>query len=792
MRFIKWFVFILIAVAIIALTVVYYLLQRSVPQYQGSVVLAGLYDEVDVHFDDYGIPVIQAQNAHDAYFALGYQMASERLFQMEMIRRVGKGELAEVIGPRALSSDVFFRTLGVHIHARKSADDFIETGSPEAVAECQSFVDGINHFIANNHPPFEFVLAGIPMRAFGNDDLFALAGYMAWSFSLAVQTDLLAAELAAKHGAEWLNGTVLSAHELGPHHPVCNPFETEIISTFPDFLGELGIPSFSGSNAWAVSGEKSASGKPLLCNDTHIGYGIPQVWYEATLVYPGFQLAGHFLPGIPYALVGHSDRHAWGLTMFENDDIDFYIEAFDDSGNFTFDLGNYAPVTREERIAIKGEKDTLFSVVSSRHGTLINGAVETLDDHPLMAMHWEFLRGRNRLLSAFRDMNRAGSLEAFERGPRNIHAPGLNVVYADADNNIAWWACARLPIRPKGVHAKLPSDGRMSGNDYQGYLPFESNPQCINPVEGFVYSANEQPEQIDSIYVAGYYVPPTRSKRIARLLSEEDQWNTAMMRSLLTDVINDDDADISAKFADALASADLETEALQAAANVFPWNGSYEIDQSAPVLFQPLQVATIKRAMLNYMSESQFSRLATTHWFRRWMIMAMLTSDHAIWDIPDTPNREQMSDHLKGVFPSVCARVFEIHGTDPQKWEWGKAHTYSPRHPFGDIPIIGFLFNANAMPIAGSNETICQAGFTPTTEAEVNARYGAQMRNIIDFSDVHAAESITPVGQSGHLLSAHYRDQLQRYASGEFRKQRLAAGIEDRHLRLVPEASVEK
>lgn len=786
MRIVKRSLITLFILVIFALTGGYFIAKSRVPAYSGVQTIAGLADSVLVHFDAHGIPHIEGKNAADTYFALGYIMASERLFQMEMIRRLGKGQLAEVIGEKALSSDVFFRTIGIGRHARQSADDFMKSGEPEAVAECTAFLEGINAFVHTGKRPLEFMLASIPMREFEPDDLFTLAGYMAWSFSLAVQTDLLASELAERHGTEWLEHTGLDEPELLSQHPVCNPSESDIISTFPDYMGELGIPAFSGSNAWAVAPSKSASGKAILCNDTHIGYGIPQVWYEACIAYPGFVLYGNFLPGIPYALVGHSATHAWGLTMFENDDIDFFYETTDDSGLIVFNLGHYAADSLAERIAVKGMADTVISVVNTRHGVVMNDAVSTLTSEPLVAMHWEYLRGRNRLLQAFRSMNRARTLDRFAKGLELIHAPGLNVVYADMADNIGWWAAARLPIRPEGVHPKLPSDGSMSGNAHLGYLPFDRNPQCVNPEIGFVYSANERPEPVDDLFVPGYYVPPTRGERISTLLEAEQRWDQEKMKRLLLDVVNTHDAEISALLAPELQLRFGSDPTMSPYVSLFSWNGRYAIEEVTPVLYQPLQVALMHQALSNYMSQVQFQRLITTHWFRRWMIIALLDHDHMIWDIPGTIEHERLPDHLEKVFPEVVASVVSVHGKDTSKWQWGNAHRYAPKHPFNDVPLIGRWLSASPLPMAGSNETISQAGFTPSLSSISEVRYGAQMRIVIDFNDIDASESIAPVGQSGHRLSQHYADQLPDYVAGRYRAQRLTPRAGERKLVLLP------
>lgn len=786
MRWIKYALLTLLIITAVVSVYFWNYARTRVPLYEGQVNLAILDDSVRVQFDAHGIPHITAQSAADAYRALGYIQASERLFQMELVRRVGKGELAEVIGRDALESDVFFRTAGVVRHARQSASDLIEGGDPEALAECRAFLEGVNAFIDEGKMPLEFKLADIPMTEFALEDIYAIAGYMAWSFALAAQTDFLATELSRQHPEGWLNDMGLDGADLGPYHPVCNEYLYETDFDFPDFLGKSGVPTFSGSNAWAVCSRMSTSGKPILCNDTHIGYGVPQVWYEAALTYPGFALYGNFLPGIPYALVGHTPHHAWGLTMFENDDIDFYREQVNPDGSFVIDQETYQPESFEERISVKGEADTSLVVLVGRHGPIMNGALNTPDDISNIAMRWEYTRGRNHLLEAFRGLNRAPSIDRFMKSAERIHAPGLNIVYADTAENIAWWACARLPIRPKGVNSKMLIDGSTTATEYLGYYPFSGNPQCINPAEGYVYSANEQPDAIDSVFTPGYYVPPSRSKRIANALGERVDWDREKMQALLLDVINEDEGEIARSLFVLLKGNDALNALEQEAAALLDWDGSYDLQAAAPVLYQPLQVALLRSAMQDKMSPNQFDRFRTTHWMRRLMLIALRDAQHPVWDVSTTDGREYLDYHLNLVFPSVVERVADAHGKHPSKWTWGEAHTWQPKHPFHQIPLVGAWLNSDSYAMAGSNETISQSGFTPSDDPTYIGRYGAQMRIVIDLAAPEHAVSVSPVGQSGHKLSKFYNDQAALYASGQFRPQSIQSTADTPSLYLVP------
>lgn len=786
-KFLLYFLLIVLLLLAGAAGYFYYLADSRVPLYEGEHQLPGLESSVEVSFDAFGIPHIKGERASDVYHAFGYLVASERLFQMEMIRRLGKGELAEVFGERAVESDRFFRTVGIGEHAKRSAYDLQAFGDSLILEECEAFLSGINRFIEEGEAPLEFVLAGIPLRRYELDDLYTLAGYMAWSFALAVQTDLLATELSLQHPVGWLEDMGLDATELGPFTAPCNEGIEEGLMNFPDFFGAMGVPAFQGSNAWALAPSKTENGKAMLCNDTHIGYGIPQVWYEASLQWPGAELYGNFIPGIPYALVGHSYGHSWGLTMFENDDIDFYREYPNEDGLLLFDESSYEVERREEVIKVKGEeKDIELTVKLSRHGPIINDVIPSLSSSNPVSMRWEYVQGRNRLLEAFRGINFSPSLEAFQRHLPLIHAPGLNVIYADSSDNIARWSCARLPIRPQHVNPKTVIDGSRSRNEITGFLPFDRNPQCVNPPSGFVHSANEQPDAVDSLFVPGYYVPPSRAKRISKLLDERNSWNAADMKTLLLDVVNEDDAMIAAGLY-ALLQEDADGEGYPSdCMALLQWDGSYAADASSPVLFQALQVRLLASGMRDKMSPEQFDRFCKTHWMRRLLIIALSDPRHKVWDISTTSEVEDLSHHLRKVFPELCEELKESYGDEPGVWRWGSSHTWGPSHPLKDIPLIGNWLSLEERPMAGSNETISQSGYYPSGSVKRKAHFGAQMRIVLDFSDVDASESVTPVGQSGHRLSPHYSDQVELYASGRFRPQSIQAPMGSKTLVLKP------
>jgi penicillin G amidase len=769
MIWIKRILFTLLFLLAVALGTGYYLFNKAVPTYEGQLELSILDEDVDVLFDNHGIPHINAQSAADGYKALGYLMASERLFQMEMLRRVGSGTLSEIIGDKGLKADLFFRTSGLPVTSRNHAAIFLKQGNPEHIIECQSFIVGINTFIDEGNLPIEFTLAGIEPLHFSIEDLYYTAGYMAYSFALAAQTDLLATELQQEHGYDWTVG-------LGLHGDVLPPFNQSCVDTIPDagsipnVLEELGIPVFTGSNAWALNSSKTTTGNAILCNDTHIGFGIPQVWYEADLSFGDFSFYGNFIPGVPYALVGHNLHHAWGLTMFENDDIDFYRIRESEEG-YLFNDNEQRYTIRSEVIEIKDRSDTTIEVKETLHGPIMNGAIAALSTLPTVSMRWEYLLGENKLMEAFRGMAHATNLPDFETSLAYIHAPGLNVVYADTADHIGWWACARLPERPIGTDSKMIIYGADSSTYITSYRPFTSNPHCVDPESGFVSTANEQPITPDSLYIPGYYVPPARAMRIKEILNERNDWDVEGMKKMMLDVVNPFDAQLASGLKEILKKEQTWTDFEKGCLTLLDWDGSYDIANPSPVLFQPLQVALMRQGLKDEMSPSQFDRFCETHYMRRACVVAISNAQHPMWDVTTTSELETMEDHVVLVFKDVTSRLAQEYGNNPSSWKWGDMHRWQPTHPFGELPLIGGLLNSEEFPVYGGNETISQFGYTPTDKLHVKARFGAQMRIVIDMNSIADSWSVTPCGQSGHRLSPHYLDQSELYVNKQFRAQ---------------------
>jgi penicillin amidase len=404
---------VLLTLLLIAIAAGIWHARTKLPQRSGTLLMQNLTAPVTVAYDERGVPHIRAGNEPDLYRALGYVHAQDRLFQMELTRRLARGELAEILGPKLLDTDRLFRTLGLRAHA----DAYVTRMDPSSPSyqALTAYLDGINQYQALRSAPVEFELLDIPKRPFTPADTVAVSGYLAYSFAAALRTEPLLTFVRDKLGPEYLKVFDLEWEPLGVVGPLAERGPTRRMNARDwqsldrvarlslDSLDLAGVPPFAGSNAWAVSGRLTGSGKPLLAGDPHIGYSAPAVWYEAHLSAPGFELYGHHIALNPVALLGHNRQFGWSLTMFQNDDMDLVAEKTNPANPNQVEVhGQWVDLqTRQETIAVKGAPPVQFTVRRSPHGPIINELfADGLPKTPV-AIWWTYLESDNPILDAF-------------------------------------------------------------------------------------------------------------------------------------------------------------------------------------------------------------------------------------------------------------------------------------------------------------------------------------------------------------------------------------------------------
>ena len=790
-RILKTVVTVAAAALLVAGAVAVWYLHGKQPQRSGTQALTGLQGPVEVRYDERGVPHIRAANEADLYRALGYVQAQDRLFQMEMARRLARGELAEILGPKLLDVDRLFRTLGI----RARADTYlqrIDTQSP-AYRALLAYLDGVNQFQDSHPAPIEFDVLGIPKRPFTPQDTLSVAGYLAYSFASALHTEPAMTHIRDKLGPAYLKMFDLDWHPEGVDtpSPVARLGERDwhnlnrVALASQQVRDNTWAPPFEGSNAWVVSGRRTASGKPLLAGDPHIGFSAPAVWYEAHLSAPGLELYGHFQPLNPLALLGHNQQFGWSMTMFQNDDMDLVAEKSNAANaNQVWHQGRWVDLqVREETITVKGAPPVQLVLRRSPHGPIITDAFrDSLGTTPV-ALWWAFLETDNPILDAFYDLNRADTLDKARAAANKIHAPGLNVVWANAAGDIAWWAAARLPRRPAGVNPTFILDGSAPESDKPGFHPFSDNPQEENPARGYIVSANHQPKPPSGVLVPGYYHLPDRVQQInSRLRNDAVRWDSTNTQSLQLDsqtAYGPRTLRILLPLLRDVVTSPAERALLEQLAS---WDGHHDIALTAPTIFTQLQYSLASMAMTDEMGTVQFKNLLGTRSLDQALPRLLADAASPWWDDRSTPAVETRADTLKKVWRHAIDHLNTTLGADPAQWTWGRAHTLTHNHPLGQQKPLDRLFSIGPFAAPGGRE-IPNAMGSSIGPAPWAVTYGPSTRRIIDFADAGQSLGINPVGQSGVLFDAHYSDQALRYMAGGYVRQWLKPGDVAAHTR---------
>ncbi|MBW8198223.1 penicillin acylase family protein [Flagellimonas abyssi] len=746
------------------------------PDYSGEKKLPGISNEVTTYFDSYGIPHIYAENEADALKALGYVHAQDRLWQMELLRRVAKGRLSEVFGKDMIGTDKFFLSLGIADHTKETVAS-LATDS-ETIVLAEAYLDGVNEFLKQGPTPIEFYLTGIDKEPFTIEDVYNAVGYMAFSFAMAHKTDPLLTSMRNKLGDEYMKDLAISSDTSTVwiknfKGEVTDTLGTNITASVNTALSKLPIPQFEGSNSWVIAPQKTKNGKVILANDPHIGFAQPSVWYEAHISTPTYEKYGYHLAGVPFPLLGHNRNLAYGLTMFENDDIDFYYEETHPSDSTKYKTAegwkDYEFVNKT--IKVKDGEDVSFTYKKTHHGPVLNNIADQISEEKPVAMSWIYTKPKNMVMHALYGLSHASNMKEFKNALPNIHAPGLNVMYGDAQGNVAWWATAKLYEMPDILSTKFILDGTSGKEEPLRYLDFSENPMAENPPWNYVYSANNQPDSIAGMLYPGYYLPENRAKRIVQLLDAKDDWDRESISEMILDVTSPVNTDVVTELIKLFDVSNLNNEQLVLLDSMKNWNGEYRLKSISPVIYHRTLYFMVKNTMEDELGPEMFKQFLSTHLFKRQIAWGSSMKSGKWWDNVNTPDVvETRQDIVLMSFAQTWESLIKDFGEDTSQWTWDKVHTLEHGHPFGQVASLRKYFNVGPFPVEGTREVINNLAFPYDSTGFYKVNSGPSTRRIIDFSDIENSISILPTGQSGNPLSKHYDDQAQMYVNGEFRK----------------------
>jgi len=763
----------------VGVAVGYLYLRQSLPRLEGEITAAGLGAAVEILRDVHGVPHIFAQSERDAHFALGFVHAQDRLWQLEMNRRIAAGRLAELFGPGGLETDRFMRTLGV----RRAAQANLAHLEQRSRGALDAYAAGVNAFLATQPvlPP-EFVLVGAKPEPWGPVDSISWLKMMAWDLGGNWRSELLRMRLARTLPLARIHEFLApypgdappeirdlkSLYEALEREPPRIAMGSDPGSSWFSFLGS--DPDFlPGSNSWVVSGAHSASGKPMLANDPHLGFTAPPVWYLAQLHAPGLDVIGATLPGVPGVLIGRNERIAWGFTNTGPDVQDLYLEKLDHLGNYLAPEGTRAFQVFAETIRVKGAGDEALQVRVSRHGPVISDVVrEALELTPrgyAMAFAWTALAEDDLTVQAAIGLGRARSWEEFEASLRDLHSPQQTATYADVEGNIGFVAAGRVPLRKPENDLKglAPAPGWDARYDWAGYLPFEALPRAFSPAGGVLVSANHKitPPQYPH-HITFEWQPPYRARRIEELLSKVAAHSVESFARIQLDTVSPAVRELMPR----LLSVKPKDDAARAALTLLAgWDGSMAADRP-----EPLIVTAWWRELARRLYSDELGDAFRRNWSPRAVFVADVLRGNAAWcDDLRTPRVESCDELLSDSLGSALGELKQRFGDDPQAWRWGEAHPAQHRHrPFSRQSFLARFFDIQ-VPSPGDAYSINvgRSDFADDAAPYAN-RHGASYRGIYDLADAQGSLFIHSGGQSGNPLSPHYRAFAGPWARGEY------------------------
>lgn len=747
-------------------------LRQSLPKTEGELRLQGAHAPIEVLRDAFGVPHIYAGSIEDAHFALGFVHAQDRLWQMEMSRRIAAGRLAEVLGPAALETDRFLRTLGV----RRAAEANLKHFDAQTRAVLDAYTAGINAFLASRPvlPP-EFWITRDSPEPWTPADSVAWTKMMAWDLGGNWREELLRLRLSKTLS------TARIQEFLPPYPGDASPALPELKQLYRNLdkpLRELaqrwgsGAESLVGSNNWVIAGSRSASGKPLLANDPHLGLTAPPVWYFAHLHAPGFDVIGATLPGVPGVILGRNERIAWGFTNTGPDVQDLYIEKIDPAGKVLTPEGPRAFTVFDETIKVKGARDERLIVRVSRHGPVISDVLQpALDAVPrghALAFAWTALAEDDLSMQAGLKIARAADWNGFLAAARDFHAPQQNAVYADVDGNIGFIAAGRVPIRKPANDLKglAPAPGWDARYDWAGFIPFDELPRAYNPAAGAIVTANHK------IVPPGYrhqisfdWQPPYRARRIAEMLEAQPAHSVASFARMQADVVSLAARELLPKL---LSFEGQSTQARRALSALSRWDGTMSADRA-----EPLILVAWWRELARAIYADELGDAFEHNWSTRAVFLGNVLANvdgQARWcDNVRTRPVETCAEVLSASLEKSLQDLNQRYGADMAKWKWGDAHVAHHIHrPFTRVRWLAWLFDFKA-PTPGDAYTVNvgRSDFD-NAAAPFESRHAASLRAIYDLSDLQRSLFIHSGGQSGNPLSSQYHAFTDAWAAGEY------------------------
>lgn len=758
-------VILLLVAALLFVGGVYQVIFRATsPRTNGTLGIDGLEGRVEIVRDQWGVPHIYADLEHDAYFAQGYVHAQDRLWQMEFNRRLAAGRLSEVLGESTINTDRLVRTLGLH----RAAERELEALPLEVRAELDAYADGVNAFIAShrNHLPLEFQLLGFAPEPWASTDSLAWAKVMALGLDGNWENELERERLTAKLGEQKVN-------ELFSAYPEDAPVvvQAEVagagriddvflagLRQFRDLSGYTG--SQSGSNNWVVDGSMTATGKPILANDPHLGIQMPSLWYQIHLSAGTLNVIGVSFPGCPGVIIGHNNSIAWGMTNSRVDVQDLYVEHINEAGEYEYMSQWYELTNITESIRVRGRSEPIpLKIRLTRHGPLLSSAGGA-SESPI-ALRWTALEGGG-LFTSLHLLNRAQNWEQFRNALRYWISPAQNFVYADTQGNIGYQLPGTIPIRKQG-QGTLPVPGWTGEHEWSGYIPFEELPSAYNPPQHLVVTANNKIVSNEYPYfLSANWSDPSRAQRITQLLAGKKGLTVAEMRDIQADAYS-------------LAAARVMPYVLALGPQgwlqerAFRFFEHWDYQMRAESGAAGIADVVLWRVLTNtFGDELEGVDLEPGSWASIAQTLFTIIDDpsNTWFDNVTTPEVESRDEVLRRSVDEAMEfwrrHYGDLVGNLDSQWAWGKVHTANFDHVLGSVPVLGLLLNRGPVAVSGTWCAVNANAYYPGSFEVVSL---PSYRQVVDLSSWGESLWQNTTGQSGQVHNRHYDDQIGAWQS---------------------------
>ncbi len=742
------------------------------PSYSGTEKLDGLTAQVEVRTDEHGIPHIFAQNEEDLFFAQGYITARERMFQMDITRLAGRGELSTLLGEATVNTDKYFKTLGLY----RTAEAEYANLSSEDKSAIDAYTRGVNAYINKvKYLPCEYVILGVKPQLWKPQDSLVAGILMIWRLNMPNQFKLYYNQIALIAGNDKLNYLLPSLPQFAPtistntetkvsgalREPVtAEPFE--YVSNASEFYSPV-LMNIRFSSWYIFSGSRTTTGKPVFAGSPDLEAAIPSLFYLVHLKGGAYDVIGGSIAGVPGVnALGFNGHFAWSITNGTGDNLDYFIEKLnpDNPNQYMTEDGYKNFVTVEETLKIKtkdGIKEEKLPVKISRHGPIISDIMPGAPQN--CAMMWAG-QGYTGITQSVLALDKAKNFDEFHEAFGIERGASLTIGYADVDGNIGYQWIATLPIRKAGDNP-IPRPGEKGEYDLVGYLPFEDHPYDYNPEKGYFASFNNMPKRAD--YYGNSYFLFERALRFEDIANSKDKFSVEEIRNMQLDTVS-----MAAKrWVPHILRVCNGVEELKPYISLFNnWNYTIDIDSSAATLWNIFYANLMRNTLEDDIGKKcldDFFKGNSVYLPDQWLTNAIDDNNHFLWDDNSTPNVKETRDDM--ILKSMKTTVAELSvklGNDPQNWAWGKVHTMTIKHTLGDV--VPFL-NLKPIPYPGDDFTINAGWWDRNNPCDM--RNGGAIRIVVDMSNLDNMTLISPAGQSGHYLSPYYSDQVETWVKGK-------------------------